>query len=174
MNRSPDPVRSAPFLRAAVWLGCLALAACTPMSETEREYLEKRREEREAEANFQDNLTHNAKINELLKKVKEWKQEDGRTAEQFMRIEMDKAKGQVLAPAWTVNQTKRGVFHVTCRFMMLDEDYNRVRVGFRWMVDEQLDRITGPETLRPEEMASRTERETRTQQLRRRDPWSLE
>ncbi len=167
------PSNPFPYPRTLL-IALAALAACTPMSDSEKDYLEKRREEREAEARFQDNLTQNAKINDLLKKVKEWKHEDGRTAEQFVRIQMDQAEGQVLSPTWSVSQKKQGLFHVTCRYMMLDADYNRVRIGYRWIVDEQLDRITGPETLRPEELASRSERETRTRQLRQRDPWSLE
>jgi hypothetical protein len=144
------------------------------MSEAEKEYLQKRQEERDAESQFQDNITHNAKINDLLKKVKEWKQEDGHTAEQYIRIQIDSAKGQVLTPAWTVTQKRQGVYHVTCRYMQVDEEYNRIRIGYRWAVDEQLDRITGPEKLRQEDLASRGELETRTRQLRQRDPWSLE
>ena len=58
--------------------------------------------------------------------------------------------------------------------MQVDEEYNRIRIGYRWAVDEQLDRITGPEKLRQEDLASRGELETRTRQLRQRDPWSLE
>ena len=108
MSPFQHSLRPSTLRLTASGLALAVLSACTPMSEAEKEYLQKRQEERDAESQFQDNITHNAKINDLLKKVKEWKQEDGHTAEQYIRIQIDSAKGQVLTPAWTVTQKRQG------------------------------------------------------------------
>lgn len=150
------------------------LAACTPMTDTEKEYLENRKREREAKEAFEEDLERNATINAMISKVKGWKQEDGRTAQQFVQVKLDTLEGQKMMGQWNVDQEGEQLFHVTYRFLYIGADYTRERRGYRWIVNEGFDRIVGPEELDVERVQSRKEKESMTRNLRSRDPWSLE
>ena len=164
--------RGGKFLCASTLL--LAMNACTPMSETEKEYLDAERQKKEELETFEQNMTQQAKISQVIEKVQSWKQEDGRTAEQYANVQKDTAEGQAMMGQWNAAQKGDKLYEVTFRFLLVDQLYNKQRIGFRWMLDENLDRITGPKEIETEQVRSRNEKESQTRNLRSRDPWSLE
>lgn len=157
---------------AVIWL--IGVAACTPMSETEKEYLEAQKEKAEEQSAFREGMEQSGRQSEVISKVKEWKQEDGYTAEKFVQVRGDLESGEKMMDSWTAVEERDKVFKVSYTYLHIDEDYVKERRGYTWIYNENVDRISGPEPIKPKEVRSRKDKETMTRNLRSRDPWSLE
>jgi hypothetical protein len=174
------PSRLRPFrlLRAAVSVVLLTAAGCTPMSEKEKEYMERRESEKEQQENFTRQLESGEAYNAVIKKVQDKPVEGGARAEDWVKLQINlvQAPEQVIYQKWTASQKAAERFEVRFLYTVLNRTYEAEKRGFLWNVDNTLDQIAGPITLSREELEPAFKKRGRTQSeiKREQNKWSLE
>ena len=137
--------------------GALVLCSCTPMRQTEQDYLDAQQEESEKEDAFGRKLDVGAQQAEMIKKVQEKERTDGLThGEWLSRFMAGEARsGSVPVDDWVSTKLSENTFEVRYIYTLLDRNYESTKKGMAWKVDSVLDRVIGPRVLTPEELGSR-------------------
>lgn len=158
------------------WMG-LQGTGCTPLSETEKEYLEQRDADRELEEKFSAGLGESDRQQEVLEKVKNHPVEGVGTSEEWVKAQLDEETEQIAFQNWIVRQKSDQVFEVRFLYTTLNDTFQITKKGFSWSVNKLLDfKVTGPETLDSAELEPSFRRKDANQSVRSRteERWSLE
>ena len=169
-----------PPLPLLLALGLACAAGCTPMSDQEKTYLERRDKERTDREAFSKTLGTKDELAESVKKVKEAAHPGGESMETWVKVqESDKAqKGDIIWRQWSASLKSQNVYDVKYLYTVLDRrDYQATKFGYAWTYDETIDRVDGPREMTREELQPRSrKREAATSEKTKADsdPWSLE
>lgn len=174
----PPRLRPFPLLRAALSAALLAASGCTPMSEKEKEYMERRQTEKEQQESFTRQLESGEEYNTVIRKVKDQTVEGGARSEDWVKLQLNlvQAPEQVIYQKWTASQKAAERFEVRFLYTVLNRTYEAEKRGYLWNVDNTLDQIAGPITLSREELEPAYKKRGRTQSeiKREQNKWSLE
>jgi len=151
---------------------------CTPMTDTEREYMEKQKEEEEEAGAFRKDLEAGSEMNEIIQKVKDFRREDGFSNEEWLDRYMARHKqvANVIWDDWVPRKVAEDKYEVKYLFTLLNGQYESEKHGLLWRVDNVIDRIIGPREMEPEELGARGGRSGKSQadRTRTRERDSLE
>ena len=142
--------------------------SCTPLSDTEQEYLDRRREETEAFEAMGDALASGEEEAKYRKKVQEAEMADGQSMEQWLRTVLAEAGGSRITSLdrWSVKKLSDTVHEVKFTYSVMDDSNSVQRKGYSWKVDDVLDQVDGPRELKLAETRSASERRKFSQQRR--------
>ena len=155
----------------------LGITGCGQLSDTEQEYLDKQREEKEEAGAFRKDLESGAETTEVIKQVQDFRRDDGLTNEEWLDRYMARHK-QVASVVWDDWVSRKidnseDKYEVSYRFSLLNAQYESTKHGLVWRVDNVIDRVLGPREMTPEELGSRGGRSGKSQadrsRLRARD-----
>lgn len=150
---------------------------CTPLSETEKEYLEQRDANRELEEKFNAGLSENDRQQEVLAKAKAHPVEGVGTSEQWVTAKMDEENEQIAFQNWIVRQKSEHIFEVRFLYTTLDTSFQIKKKGYSWTVNKLLDyKVTGPIEMDEAELVPsyRRKGEVKTERDRSEERWTLE
>jgi len=156
------------------------LAGCTPMSDTEREYLEKRAEEKEQMENFSSRLQTGGQLSDVLKKAQNHPVEGVGTSQEWVVAKLDRIKLEekmdIPYQNWVVRPQSDKLYEVRFIYSTLGNNYEVTKKGFSWQVDTLIDRVTGPNELDEAELEPSYRRRGRqdTAVQTREKRWSLD
>jgi len=167
-------------LRMGILMLVIHFAACTPMNETEREYLEKRAEEKEQMENFSSRLQSGSQLSDVLKKAQEHPVEGVGSSQEWVIAKLDRVKLEekmdIPYQNWVVRPKSDKLYEVRFIYSTLGDNYEVTKKGFSWQVDTLIDRVTGPNELDEAELEPSYRRRGRedTAAQTREKRWSLD
>jgi hypothetical protein len=145
-----------------------ALAACSPPTESEREYYRKREAERMEKETLKMAVTESAKDTEILTLVKESAAVDGvGKTEAWVDRQMRGVLGQVIFPRWEISRRGSTKYEVRFMYTTVDERSYMSKRGWRWDVDVMLKMVGPPREVLPHDAAPRVRASESEQQKRR-------
>jgi hypothetical protein len=168
-----------PTLPPLLAMAVAALCGCTPLSEKEKEYLERRQEEREEQESFSQRMQSSEQINAVIQKVKAHPVEGGTAAENWINLKMQQLrdrKVEIIYQKWTSSQKTTDRHEVRFLYTVLGDNYEPEKHGYLWEVDNTLDQVTGPLELSSAELepAYKKRGQSQAEIKRRQNRWSLE
>lgn len=146
----------------------VCLAACSPPSDRERQYMRQREEERAQRESLKVAIVESAKDTDVIRLVKGSPSPDANlTTETWVDQQMAQIRGQVIFPRWEVSRRGSSKYEARYTYTLLDAENSMTRRGWRWEADVVLKVVGAPRELEPEESAPRI-RTTEGQQKQRR------
>ena len=175
----PNRLRPVPALRAGAFLLLALAAGCTPLSQKEQEYLDKKKSEKEQQEGFGQRLQSTEQYNGIIQKVKATAVDGGAPAENWINLKIQQIKDQqvnVIYQKWTASQKSADRYEVRFLYTVLNKNYEPEKHGYLWDVDNTLDQVTGPVELTAAELEPAYKKRGKTQSeiKRQQNKWSLE
>lgn len=140
-------------------LVCVLAGGCSPQTDAEREYRERRRVESIVRESIRDSLEGGAEESEAIELVKESPAPDGETATAaWLQASMNERSGSILFPRWQA--FRRGIdrYEVWFSYTFMAPDGAIQKKGYAWNVDLMLKAVKEPRPLTESELGMRTSR----------------
>jgi hypothetical protein len=139
---------------------------CSPPTEQEQEYFEKRAQEREALESTTRTLQGSTRHAEAMAQVKEHQAPDGKgTIEDWVSRKVEAAEDNALFPRWKVRPRGGDKFEIRYEYTLIDENYDFEKKGYAWTVDLMLKIVSPHRELTDAEL--RGTKESRVSQISR-------
>ncbi len=134
----------------------LVLAGCSPVTEGERQYLERRKTEREQREALRTALVEGAKDEDVLQMVREALAPEGAgTMEAWVDRKTAAFRDQIMFPKWEVLRRGSSKYEVRYSFTVMDANSAMSKRGFYWNVDFDLRVVSLPKEIMPAELAAK-------------------
>lgn len=149
---------------------CLLAAGCSPQTDAEREYLERRRVESLVRESIRETLEGGAEESEAVDLVKQSRAADGSgTTESWLREAMDERKGDILFPRWQAFRRGLDRYEVWFSYTFMAPAGGVEKVGYSWNVDLMLKTVNEPRPLTERELGMRTSRYFQSREMESRN-----
>jgi len=134
-------------------------AGCSPATDAERAYMEKKRDEAPIRNTVRPSLDSGMEESVAIQLVKEAPAPDGDgNTEAWVKTKLDELKGDVLFPRWQGHRRGRELYEVWFSYTFMRQNGAIEKQGYSWTVDVVLKIVNPPRALTPKELDMRTSR----------------